>query len=199
MSEGISRKEVISMPQTIASDEKIVALYFDRDENAIIQTERKYKKHLFVIAYNITADVEDSKECLSDTYYHTWNAIPPHRPKNLRAFLTKITRRLALDILRKRNAEKRIPKENLTPLHELDESLSLPTDSDSDALAKVLNDFLRKLPEKTRCIFVSRYYCADSVETIAHYMKMSESAVYKNLQHTKKSLKKALEKEGFRL
>ncbi|MBQ8496153.1 MAG: sigma-70 family RNA polymerase sigma factor [Clostridia bacterium] len=187
------------MQEYTASDENIIALYFDRDENAITLTDQKYRKYLFVIAYNIVSDTEDSEECLSDTYYQTWNAIPPHRPKNLRAFLTRITRRLALDILRKRNAGKRIPDEYLTSLHELDETLSLPADSDSDALAKTLNDFLRKLPEKTRCIFVSRYYCADSVETIAHYMKMSESAVYKNLQHTKKALKKALEKEGFQL
>lgn len=192
-------KEVIFLQNSAISDEQIIALYFERDENAITLTDRKYRKYLFVIAYNIVADTEDSEECLSDTYYQTWNAIPPHRPKNFRAFLTKITRRLALDIIRKRNAGKRIPCEYLTSLHELDENLSLPEDADSDILAKIFNDFLRKLPEKTRCIFVSRYYCADSVETIAHYMKMSESAVYKSLQHTKKALKKVLEKEGFQL
>lgn len=187
------------MQAPIVSDEQIIALYFDRDENAITLTDLKYRKYLFVIAYNIVSDTEDSEECLSDTYYQTWNAIPPHRPKNFRAFLTKITRRLALDIIRKRNAGKRIPCEYLTSLHELDENLALPEDADSAVLAKILNDFLRKLPEKTRCIFISRYYCADSVETIAHYMKISESTVYKHLQHTKKALKKALEKEGFRL
>ncbi len=181
------------------SDEMIVSLYFDRNEHAITETDRKYRKYLFVIAYNITSDTEDSEECLSDTYLQTWNSIPPQRPKNLRAFLTKITRGLALDIHRKKTAAKRIPSEHLTSLSELDEYLSLPEEAEDDMLAEVLNHFLRRLPEKTRCIFVSRYYCADSVEHIAHYMKMSESAVYKSLAATKKALKKALEKEGFRL
>lgn len=85
-----------------ASDEAIISLYFDRDERAIAETDRKYRRHLFVIAYNIVSDAEDSEECVSDTYLQTWNAIPPHRPKHLRAFLTKITRRLALDIHRKK-------------------------------------------------------------------------------------------------
>ena len=182
-----------------SNDEAIISLYFDRNERAITETDKKYRKYLFVIAYNIVSDTGDSEECVSDTYLQTWNAIPPHRPKNLRAFLTKITRRLALDILRKRNAEKRIPNEYLTSLSELEEYLSPAEETESDALAEAFNGFLHKLPEKTRCIFVSRYYCADSVETIAHYMKMSESAVYKSLSATKKALKKALEKEGFRL
>ena len=182
-----------------ADDEAIVALYFARNERAIAETDRKYRKYLFVIAYNIVSDTEDSEECVSDTYLQTWNAIPPQRPKNLRAFLTKITRRLALDILRKKTARKRIPSEYLTSLSALDEYISLSDKAETDSLAEALNAFLRRLPEKTRCIFVSRYYCADSVETIAHYMKMSESAVYKSLSATKKALKKALEKEGFYL
>jgi RNA polymerase sigma-70 factor (ECF subfamily) len=182
-----------------ASDEAIISLYFDRDERAIAETDRKYRRHLFVIAYNIVSDAEDSEECVSDTYLQTWKAIPPHRPKHLRAFLTKITRRLALDIHRKKSAAKRIPNDYLISLSALDEYLSLPEEAATDALAEALNSFLRTLPEKTRCIFVSRYYCADSVETIAHYMKMSESAVYKSLESTKKALKKALAKEGFQL
>ncbi len=180
-------------------DEEIISLYFEKKETAIEETERKYGKYLFVIAYNIVSDAQDSEECVNDTYLHVWNVIPPKYPHHFRAFLTKIVRRLALDTERKKWASKRIPCDYLISLQELEEDIAAPSETDAQRLSAVFNEFLRKLPEKSRCIFVSRYYCGDSVETIAHYMKISESAVYKNLTATKKSLKKLLEKEGFQI
>ena len=48
-------------------DEQIVALYWDRKEDAIRQTQQKYGAYLSKIAYNILADFEDSEECVNDT------------------------------------------------------------------------------------------------------------------------------------
>lgn len=49
-------------------DEEIVRLYFDRDEAAIRETDRKYGKFLFGIANNILHDRLDCEECRNDTY-----------------------------------------------------------------------------------------------------------------------------------
>ena len=49
-------------------DEEIVRMYFDRDEAAIRETDRKYGKFLFGIAYNILHDRHDCEECRNDTY-----------------------------------------------------------------------------------------------------------------------------------
>ena len=46
-------------------DEQIVALYWDRNEDAIRETERKYGAYLSKIAYNILSDFEDGKECVN--------------------------------------------------------------------------------------------------------------------------------------
>ena len=49
-------------------DEQIVTLYWDRDEAALQETEAKYDRYLTKIAYNILADMEDSRESVNDTY-----------------------------------------------------------------------------------------------------------------------------------
>ena len=49
-------------------DDKIVELYWERDEKAIEKTDFKYKKYLFSIAYNVVHDRLDCEECLNDTY-----------------------------------------------------------------------------------------------------------------------------------
>ena len=71
-------------------DSKIIELYFARDEQAITQTDLKYGKLCYKIAYNILRNNEDSEECVNDTYIGTWNAIPPTRPYNFMAFVCKI-------------------------------------------------------------------------------------------------------------
>ena len=49
-------------------DEKIVELYWKRDEKAIEETALKYNKYLFSVAYNVICDRLDCEECLNDTY-----------------------------------------------------------------------------------------------------------------------------------
>ena len=79
------------------SDDKIIALYWARDEKAITETDRKYKNYLFSIARNIVQAQPDCEECLNDTYLAAWNAMPPNSPTVLKAFLTTITRRIAIN------------------------------------------------------------------------------------------------------
>ena len=88
-------------------DEKIVALYFARNENAIAETDRKYGAYLFTIAERILSCVPDSEECVNDTYMKTWQTVPPEKPSMLKHFLAKITRNLSLDRYKMKTAEKR--------------------------------------------------------------------------------------------
>ena len=51
-------------------DEKIVELYWNRDESAVSETQEKYETYLYKIAYNILSDKEDSNESVNDTVNH---------------------------------------------------------------------------------------------------------------------------------
>lgn len=88
-------------------DEKIVQLYWDRDERAIPETAAKYGSYCTSIAQNILGSAEDAEECVNDTYMSAWNSIPPHRPGNLCTFLGKLTRNLSLNRYRYNTAHKR--------------------------------------------------------------------------------------------
>lgn len=88
-------------------DIHIINLFLEKSEDAIRQVEVKYEKFCFKIAWNILYNTEDSEECVNDTWLITWNKIPPKTPTKLSAFLGKITRNLALDNFRKKNASKR--------------------------------------------------------------------------------------------
>lgn len=83
-------------------DAEIVALYWERNEAAIQQTQQKYGAYLLKVAYNILSDFEDSRECVNDTYLKAWNSMPTHRPSVLSTYLGKIARQLSIDVFRKK-------------------------------------------------------------------------------------------------
>ncbi|WP_016992265.1 sigma factor [Lysinibacillus boronitolerans] len=78
-------------------DEKIVALYIQRSQQAILETRKKYGAYCRVIARRILANLRDVEECENDAYLAAWNTIPPQIPRKLSIFLGRIIRNIALD------------------------------------------------------------------------------------------------------
>lgn len=68
-------------------DEKIIELFFDCDEQAVLEMREKYGSYCTAIAYNILSSIEDTEECISDTFLCIWNSIPPNRPQNLKGYV----------------------------------------------------------------------------------------------------------------
>ena len=185
------------------SDEQIVALYWQRDEQAIRETDIKYKKFLLSVAYNILYDICDSEECLNDTYIGAWNSIPPARPVLLQAFLATIMRRTAIDCYKAKKRQKRIVSELTVSLSEVEDFISVDDDmysqTDAKELGRVISDFVRSLSERRMYIFMSRYYIARPIKEIAKLLDCSESTVNKEIALIKRGLKEKLKKEGYTL
>ena len=182
-------------------DEAIVSLYWQRNESAIRETERKYDRYLTKIAMNILADREDSRESVNDTYLAAWNSMPPHRPGVLSTYLGKITRRISIDRFRYRNREKRRQSEYEISLSELGDCVSGGNTTEEAVNGKLLADaigiWLRLQPEENRNLFLCRYYFLDSLQEVAKHCGITESKCKTVLHRIRKSLKEYLEKEGF--
>ena len=193
---NLQQNQSIRLP---ISDDKIIKLYWDRDEKAIEETACKYSSYLFYIAYNIVHDKPDCEECLNDTYHAAWNAIPPSKPNVLKAFLTTIVRRIAIN----RYHSNQRQSEMTVSLSELENFLSdddrIDSRFDAKELGRVISDFVRSLPQRRRFIFMSRYYAAEPIDTIAKHIKLSRSMVNKELAAIRKALKEKLESEGYSL
>ena len=178
-------------------DEKIVTLYWERDENAIRETETKYGKYCYAIAYNILHSHEDSEECVNDTWNGAWNAMPPEKPTWLQGFLARITRNIAIDRYRYDSAQKR-GAEVESAIDEYWECIpngEAPIDNEL-VLKQAINSFLASLDTRTRVIFMRRYWYSMSVKDIADGMRLSESHVSVILHRTRNKFKDYLTKEG---
>ena len=182
-------------------DQKIIELYWSRNEEAIRQTADRYGQYCYAIAYNILSVREDSEECVNDTYLDAWKSMPPHKPTVLSAFLGKITRRIAIDRWRQAHAQKRGGGEYDLSLSELEQSLpggnTTEQIADGNALSQAIAEFLKTRPEVARRAFICRYFYMDSLKETAKACGLTESNTKVLLHRTRLALREYLEKEGY--
>ncbi len=184
-------------------DERIIALFWRRDEGAISQASRKYGAYCRSIAMHILGDSESCEECVNDTWLRAWNAIPPARPAVLRAFLGRITRNLSLSMLRGRTRAKRGGGQALLALDELEDcvpDLQTPEKVLEDReIAQSINRWLGGLPAEQRAAFIRRYWYFDDLAALALRMGWSPGKTNSCLRRLRVSLRQHLESEGIAL
>ena len=179
-------------------DSKIIELFFKRSHSAIKQLSRKYGRLCNQIAYTILKNWEDAEECENDTYLHTWNSIPPLRPKSLKAYVCKITRNIAINKFKYNTRDRRngFYEVLMSELHDC-----IPSKCDVEAacdttISNEISKFLFTLDEETRALFVKRYFELESVEHLAVIFGINASSASTTLLRVRADLKKYLEARG---
>ena len=182
------------------TDEEIVALFWERDEQALQACEAAWGGYCRALAERFVSP-EDAQECWSDALLRAWDAIPPEKPAHLRAFLAKLTRNLAIDRYRAGSAAKRGGGEGEAVLSELAGILSGRETAESVVAARELgeavNRFVGGLPRREGDVFIRRCFFADAPSEIAARWGMSTGSVKVMLSHTRKKLRAFLESEGY--
>lgn len=180
-------------------DSKIIELFFERSEQAIIELSRKYDYLSKKIAFNILKNAQDSEECVNDAYLGVWNTIPPQSPTSLKAYVCKIVRSLSIKRYHSNTAIKRNSVYDVA-LDELENCFMstylVDQEFNAKETAKVIDNFLKKLDKESRVMFIRRYWYADSIEDIAEMFQTGKHNISVRLFRIRQKLKKQLTKEG---
>lgn len=181
-------------------DSQIVALYLERNEQAVRETAAKYGGYCMSIARSILHSDEDAAEIVNESYLAVWQSIPPNQPETLTAYIGRITRTLCFRRLRSAYAAKRGSGETTAALDELSECIGSGQNVEQEIEAKELSVriscFLLGLPEPERSLFVCRYWYFNSIHEIAAQFGFSQSKVKSVLFRNRKKLIQMLKEEG---
>ena len=180
-------------------DDEIIQLYWNRDENAIKETEVRFHKILASIAYRILNNYEDVRECLNDTYLKAWHSMPTLWPKNLCAYLCKIIRNDAIDRYHSNATYKRQGQTYAVALEELNDCLGkndVQENFDAMVTGEAITRFLKTCRKEQRVLFICRYFFYDDLKEAARHAGVSEVSAKVTLFRMRKKLKEFLEKEG---
>ncbi len=180
--------------------EKIIELYCQGSESAIIESEKKYGAAIKRLSFGITDSMEDAAECLNDTLMTAWKTVATVKPDNLGSYLFKIARNLSLDMLRKQNTAKR--QENMAvALSELEDCI--PDKSvcaqavEGNELSEVIDEWLASIDKDKRQIFMRRYFLMEPVEVLSKKLGVKKNTAASILRRLRKYLKKYLEEKGY--
>ena len=180
-------------------DVGIIALYFRRDERAILESDKKYGVLCRRIAMNVLSVREDAEECVNDTWQAAWSAMPPQKPGSLGAFLGRITRNLSISRFRADRAQKRGGGMEIL-LSELDECVAggslVDRELERSAIAEIVSRWLDGLPAGDRTLFVRRYWYGDSLKALAGERESTADRLAQKMMRLRQSLRTALESEG---
>lgn len=184
-------------------DQKIIELFFARDERALLETQRSYGGYCHAVARAILCNDEDAEEAVSDALLRVWETIPPKKPDDLKLYIARITRNGALDLWRKRTAGKRGGGQMLVALEELGDCVSGGVDTaaklEMQELGNAISAFLRTQKQRDRGIFLRRYFYLEDTGVIAHRYGMREGNVLQILSRIRRKLKQYLIQEGYDL
>ena len=175
---------------------QIVAQLARRDEEALLHLRDRYEVYCLTIARRLLRSEQAAEECVSDVWLAVWRSEAV--PTDLRAYLARVTRNIALHYLEREGAQKRGGVTVL--LDELAECIPDPLrerETDGLFLREVLNDFVRGLKPEERELFVKRYWYGYSVGELAALRGWQENRVSAILSRLRKKLRKRLEKEGY--
>ena len=179
-------------------DAAIIELYWQRSEQAVEETRVKYGRYCYGIAYNLLRSPEDAEETVSDTYHAAWNAMPPERPRSLRAWLGKVVRNLSLKRWNREHRQKR-DAGLTTLLSELGDCLPSPDTVErtleEKELSAAIDGWLAGLSRIDRQLFLRRYWYGVSLQDLARERKLPPARLAQKMLRLRQSLRNALEKE----
>ena len=176
------------------NDNEMIRLLFERSETVIAEIEKLYKHQCLRVARNILHNEQDAEECFNDALLRLWNTVPPNEPHSLFAYLSVITRNVALDRYKYLSADKR--GETDLVFEELENCISASDIFEENELAEIIDEFLGNEETENRKIFLLRYYEANSISSISKILSLPEASVKMRLSRMRKRLKKLLVKKG---
>jgi len=182
------------------NDQAIVQLFWDRNEDAISESKKKYENYCMYIAENVLHSRQDSEEVFNDALLAAWKSIPPQKPENLRTYLGKLIREIAIDRWKKNNRRKRIRSDICQSLDEIAEMVSggdFDEEIEERELSHAISQFLSSIEETKRNVFIRRYWHYDSIDSICARYGFGKSKVLMMLKRTRDDLAQYLKKEGF--
>ena len=142
----------------------------------------KYKNNLYVIAFNICKNVQDSEDVVQDTFIQYISLKKDFETEqHIRAWLIRVA------INKAKNKNKTFFRRNILPLEDYMDTLTFESDESSELFEKVMG-----LSEKFRIVIHLFYYEDYSIKEISNILRISESNVKVRLSRGRILLKNKL-------
>jgi len=171
----------------VQSDAELVNSVLDGEKQAFAVLIKRYERPVRAVAMHVLGDYHSASDVSQDAFVSAYeNLLGLHNPEAFGPWLMKITRRCALDFVRRKpketSLETTVPTAAENPDGQLDE-----------AKQRVLAAVVR-LPKAEKQVIMLRYFSRHRVKDVAEILGRSVGTITKQLSRAHKRLRIMLEK-----
>ncbi len=187
-------------------DEALMKAYQQGDNKAFFELFSRHKNSVYSYIYRYTNNSEESEEIFQEVFIKLHRASPNYEPTaKFTTWLFTIVRNLCIDAHRKRKIRKNLSldyqsDEDGRSFHDVIPSNDFgPDEKSADAeIGKILENALQQINADQREVFLMREKLGFKFEEIAQNLGVSVNTVKSRMRYALESLKKLLEKSGFK-
>lgn len=167
------------------SDAEIVKVVINGDRAAFAELVRRYERTVRSVAADVLGDIHSAEDAAQDAFVKAYEKLPNLRsPKTFGPWLLKITRREALNYIRRKPKSEYSADLSEIPAHQRNGRL--------DEESKLLLSAVMKLPPHEHHTIILRYFDNMSVKNIAEITGRSVGTITKQLSRAHARLRKQL-------
>ncbi|MBC8472257.1 MAG: sigma-70 family RNA polymerase sigma factor [Planctomycetes bacterium] len=169
------------------TDAEMVKAVLNGEKHVFAELVRRYERLVRGVALDVLGDYHSATDVSQDAFIRAYERLAGLRkPESFGPWLMKITRRCALDSVRRR------PKE--TPLKTTINAAIEKSNGRLDEDKQRLLAAVVKLPKPERQVVMLRYFGDNSVNDVAKILGRSTGTVTKQLSRARSRLRKILER-----
>ena len=167
------------------TDAELVNAVLDGEKQAFAVLVKRFERPARAVALDVLGDYHSAADVSQEAFVKAYEQLDRlRRPKAFGAWLMKITRRCALDSLRRRPKETRLETKIVTAI----EGPNGQLDEDKQRLLATIS----KLPRSEKQVVMLRYLGDNSVKDVADIVGRSVGTVTKQLSRAHKRLRRIL-------
>jgi len=171
----------------VRTDAELVNAVLNGEKQAFAVLVKRYERMVRAVALDVLGDYHSATDVSQDAFVKAYEHLAGLRkPEAFGSWLTKITRRCALDSARRRLKETRLETKTTAAIEDPDGQLA---EDKQRLLAAVV-----KLPGAERQVVMLRYFGDNSINDVAKILGRSVGTVTKQLSRARIRLRKILKR-----
>jgi RNA polymerase sigma-70 factor (ECF subfamily) len=171
----------------VLTDAELVKAVLNGDKHVFVELVRRYERPVRAVALDILGDYHSATDVSQDAFVRAYERLAGlRRPESFGPWLMKITRRCALDSVRRKSREILLETKAASAIENPNGRL----DEDKQKLLAAVV----KLPKAERQVVMLRYFGENSVNDVANMLGRKVGTVTKQLSRARVHLRKILER-----
>ena len=171
----------------VRTDAELVNAVLDGEKQVFAVLVKRYERPVRAVALDVLGDYHSAADVSQDAFVKAHDQMAGLRkPKAFGAWLMKITRRCALDSLRRKQKETQLETK-------IAAAIESPNGQLDEGMQRILAAVV-KLPRAEKQVVMLRYFGDNSVKDVAEIVGRSVGTVTKQLSRAHKRLRKIIER-----